>query len=355
VRPRMSAQSSALDLDPVLRPGPGAAGASATTRPPHGGKPRSRAVAVAASVAGLALLSFAAWWFYRSGPAGIRLEIRSTPSGAAISLDGAATPHRTPASIELRASPGRIGLSLDGYEAVDAAVDPVTGETARLEYRLTRLLQVDSDPPGARVILDGQETRHTTPAVIPVGKPSALELQLEGYEAAREAVTREALDAGKLFVKLTAAPSVGPGADAVEPAPNQVAVTLSGAYRFAVSGCGANSAASRTHALQVTPPCTLRLRAPDYFLDVMRTVTAKGGPQLELRSPALASVQLRSRHENCLLLVAGRAVGSPPVDLEIAAGTYSATLQCPDGEVLQTRTFEIDAGTSVRRIDEYLR
>jgi hypothetical protein len=303
-------------------------------------------------VAGAALLSFAAWWVLRSE--GIRLEIRSTPSGAAISLDGSPTRHLTPASIELAAFPARIGLSLDGYESVDATVDPVSGDAASLEYRLKRLLQVDSDPPGARVILDGQETNHVTPASIPMTGPSAIELQLEGYEAAREAVTTEALDAGTLFVKLTAAAAAEADGEAVD-APNQVAVTLSGGYRFAVSGCGANSPTSRTHTLQVTPPCTLRLRAPAYFLDVMRTVTVKAGPQIQLRAPALASVQLRSRHENCLLLVSGRAVGSPPVDLEIAAGSYSATLQCPDGEVLQTRTFEIEPGTSVRRIDDYLR
>ena len=76
---------------------------------------------------------------------------------------------------------------------------------------------------------------------------------------------------------------------------------------------------------------------------------------MDLVAPPLASVQLRSRHEDCTLHVGGRAVGTPPVDLELAAGNYSATLQCPDGQTLETRAFAVEAGKSVRRIDDYLR
>ena len=88
---------------------------------------------------------------------------------------------------------------------------------------------------------------------------------------------------------------------------------------------------------------------------MMQNVKAGPGEQINLTVPPLVSVQLRSRHENCQLLVGGRDVGSPPADVRIAAGKYSATLQCPDGQTLQTTTFDIDARQTVRRIDDFLR
>ena len=122
-----------------------------------------------------------------------------------------------------------------------------------------------------------------------------------------------------------------------------------------MSGCGANAPAAERHALKVTAPCTLRLRAPEFFLDAMRSVTAVAGGQVDLTAPPVSTVQLRSRHQDCTLHVNGRAVGSPPADVRIAAGSYSATLQCPDGQTLQTRSFEVAPGDTVRRIDDYLR
>ena len=114
------------------------------------------------------------------------------------------------------------------------------------------------------------------------------------------------------------------------------------------------SPAADRHTLKVASPCTLRLLAPGYFLDDERAVNAPGGGRLELAAPPLAKVQLRTRHLDCALLIDGRSLGFPPVDMELAAGTYSVTVQCKD-QTLQTKPFEIVAGTSVRRIDDYLR
>jgi hypothetical protein len=345
-----------VDIDPVRRGIPGAAGAS---RPTLGaGAPRRRGAALLGSATVLALAAGVVWIVFRTaGQTGVRMEIRSIPPGAVISFDGAATRHRTPASVDLEAPPRRIGLTLEGYESLDAPVEQARGEPITLQYQLRRLVQIDSDPPGARVILDGRDTGQVTPATIPISDPPpAMELQLDGYEVAREGITRETIDAGKLFVRLAMNPPVETKSDAeVAEDPGQVTVNLSGTYRFAVSGCGTTSQTSRNHSVSVMPPCTLRLRAPEYFLDVMRTITVKMGPQLDLRAPPLARVQLRSRYENCLLLVGGKAIGSPPVDIEIAAGTYTATLECPDGKTMETTSFEIQAGNPVRRIDEYLR
>jgi len=76
---------------------------------------------------------------------------------------------------------------------------------------------------------------------------------------------------------------------------------------------------------------------------------------VSLSGTCLVSVQLRSRYQNCTLYVDGRAVGSPPADLEMAVGTYRATIRCPDGQTYESNTFPIEAGLSNRKIDDYLR
>jgi hypothetical protein len=131
-----------------------------------------------------------------------------------------------------------------------------------------------------------------------------------------------------------------------------VAVHLTGGYPFEVSGCGKMSAAATDHDLEVTAPCTLRLRAAEYLLDSARTIDASGG-RVEITAPQLARVQLRSRYEWCTVILDGHAVGSPPIERELAAGSYIATIQCPD-KSYTTRAFFIDPGRSIRRLDEFL-
>jgi serine/threonine-protein kinase len=346
--------------DPMLRPArdvaPGAPGAPAV--PPVSARRRRGLWAGAGLVvvAGAAVILVVA--FVRPGaePRYV-LDIRSTPAGADISVDGSPVGERTPAVLTRPARPARIGLTLNGYAPLDEAVAATADPRVSLEYTLRRLLQVHSEPSGARIALEGRDTGLVTPAVVPLDRPypAAVDLQLEGYEPTRAAVTPDIIDGGAMTVRLIAVapPRAEPGDD-TSPRP-LVAVNVSGAYPFLVSGCGVDARASEKHAFNVAAPCTLRLRAPEYFLDVMRSVTARAGGRVELAAPPLANVQLRSRHQDCTLLVNGRAVGSPPVDLEIAAGSYNATLQCPDGQTLQSRTFEIEAGQPIRRIDDYLR
>jgi hypothetical protein len=112
------------------------------------------------------------------------------------------------------------------------------------------------------------------------------------------------------------------------------------------------SPAAARHDLEVAAPCTLRLRAPKYYLDEARRVTAVSG-RVEFAAPALARVQLRSKHEGCTLLLNDNAVGSPPVDLELAAGTYRVVIQCRD-RAYTIRALTIEPGQSSRRLDDFL-
>jgi hypothetical protein len=352
-------EEPAVDPDPVLRRDPGLPAASIPA--PALPQRRGRGWIWAGAGLGIAAAAVAAFFLLPGGLTGepsYVIAVRSTPPGAEISIDGAVTGRRTPADVTLGSRPSRIGLTLSGYAPVDEALAATADLQVTLEYTLQRLLQVHSQPPGARVVLDGRDTGLVTPASVTLGEPHPreVELRLDGHETAREPVSPDIVERGTMTMTLTAVPEEPPPVPVPSPAPAPtVTVTVTGAYRFSLSGCGVTQAVSQTHTVKVVAPCTLRLRAPDYFLDTMRTVTAVAGGRVELAAPPLGNVQLRSRHEDCTLLLGGRAVGSPPVDLEIAAGTYSAALQCPDGQTLQTKSFEIEAGKSTRRIDDYLR
>jgi hypothetical protein len=97
----------------------------------------------------------------------------------------------------------------------------------------------------------------------------------------------------------------------------------------------------------------LRLRASSVFLDVSRRIEASSG-QIDISAPQLARVQMRSRYEWCTLILNGRAVGAPPVDVDLVAGTYAATIQCPD-KSYSNPAVAIEPGRYVRRLDELLR
>jgi serine/threonine-protein kinase len=356
-RPRASA-TAPIDHDPVLRRAEELPPAAQSSKPASGSSRGRPLVWIAAGAAVLAAGTLAGVLFVQQAPAAPEyfVDVRSSPPGAEIVVDGARTGQQTPAVLRLPAPPARVGLTLDGYQSIDEPVAASFDSQRTLEYRLRRLLQVHSEPSGAQVVVDGQETGQVTPAAVPIGdpQPSTIELRLQGYESGRAPVTAALIEQGTLAVTLARAGGGGRGQAPAVASP-VVTVSLSGSYRFGVTGCGVSSPASETHTVEVSAPCTLRLRAPDYFLDTMRNVSAPRGGRVELSAPPLVKVQLRSRHQDCTLLVGGRAVGSPPVDLAIAAGSYTAALQCPDGQTLQSRAFEIEAGQSVRRIDDYLR
>ena len=143
-----------------------------------------------------------------------------------------------------------------------------------------------------------------------------------------------------------------PGGAPPPPAKPRVDVRVTGTYPFEVTGCGQSDGPATEHRLDVNPPCVLRLRSTQYHLDVSRSISATSG-RVDLAVPQLASVQLRSRYEWCTIILGGQAVGAPPVDLEVPAGTYSVSVQCPD-RTYTASELTIQPGRSTRRLDDLL-
>lgn len=127
----------------------------------------------------------------RGGP----LRVASSPIGARVMLDGAATNFRTPTTIAGLA-PGRhrLELTLHGHRnwvgevAVEAAAG--TSVAATLLPLATGSIAVESVPSGAALSIDGQDAALATPALVsrlPVGTHT-VQLRRDGYEVWSQAV-----------------------------------------------------------------------------------------------------------------------------------------------------------------------
>jgi serine/threonine-protein kinase len=325
-------------------------------------------VAGAAAVA-VALIAVLLWTQASSDPE-FRLDVRSEPPGASIAVDGVPLDDRTPALVSLDVKPARVRVTAPGYEAIEREAGAVSpGQPLLLSMTLRRLVRVESEPAGARILVDGRDTGLTTPAEIPMAMDATPSLRLESGQRLRGevTVTEAMVKSGVVKVPLAAGNPAAPGrAGGIESVPGNagetggranprttaVTVHVTGSYPFEVSGCGQSSPSAPAHELQVDAPCQVRLRAPKYYLDDVRTIGASAG-RVDMAAPQLARVQLRSKLEVCTVILNDQAVGSPPVDLELAAGTYRVAIQCPD-RTYTIRALTIEPGQSNRRLDDLL-
>jgi hypothetical protein len=120
-----------------------------------------------------------------------------------------------------------------------------------------------------------------------------------------------------------------------------VAVSLSAPYPFAVmDGSRTISAADTTHELPPQPNGkTLRLVAPDVFLDHPVRVDGGAEKRFEYSPPALGKIDIRAARGDCRILVGKRDLGFGPFPpVSAVAGNYQVSLACPDGQnpVIQT-------------------
>jgi serine/threonine-protein kinase len=156
---------------------------------------------IVASLIALAVAGFAAFATMRPGVESTAIEagsvsISSTPEGAAILLDGTRREERTPATIE-RLPLGRyaVTITMDGYAPFHGDIEltqenPGAEITATLERPSARALgmaRVVTDPPGARVLLDGHDTGQLTPATVAEIEPGiqhTIVVSLDGWVAA---------------------------------------------------------------------------------------------------------------------------------------------------------------------------
>ena len=124
-----------------------------------------------------------------------RLRIESTPPGAAITVDGAATGKVTPATIENLSvtSPHQIVLQLAGYNTVTFPAVRVEADStttlSRAFSRQTSPLTVVSQPAGAEIWIDGSQAGVTPHALerVSYGRHDVT-VRLDGYAEWSQAI-----------------------------------------------------------------------------------------------------------------------------------------------------------------------
>jgi hypothetical protein len=118
-----------------------------------------------------------------------KIAIESTPSGAAIWLDGTNTMKITPDTLEFADTDSHtVVLTLEGYEDYTTMVAATLGDTKTVNATLSAIqvakLAVESTPAGADIYVDGASTARTTPDTLEfdVSGNHDILLTLQGYE-----------------------------------------------------------------------------------------------------------------------------------------------------------------------------
>jgi serine/threonine-protein kinase len=121
------------------------------------------------------------------------LFIASQPPGADVFINGAKQSGQTPVTLPLAPGNYNLVLRLQGYEAYAGPIQIKSNVQTQLNIPLTEhnashvaWAQVESDPKGAEIFVDGNPTGQTTPARVQV--PSGthrIVLKLGGYQQAR--------------------------------------------------------------------------------------------------------------------------------------------------------------------------
>jgi hypothetical protein len=122
------------------------------------------------------------------------LFISSDPSGAAIYINGVNTNKTTPDTVEVDEGVVDVELKLNGYTDYTTQISVSAGQTSVLgPVQLVSFgsIVITSDPPGAAIILDGQNTGFGTPATISslVAGDYEIKLQLANHEEFTQVVT----------------------------------------------------------------------------------------------------------------------------------------------------------------------
>ncbi len=322
------------------------------TVPARGGR---RVLLTAAAAVALAVGGWVAWQTLGSddaaAPAGevtpttaaATLEVVSDPPGAEIWAGGAPTGLTTPAFVPLTGETGKVvDLELKRSGKVLARTQLVLGPALPRHWEPElaappQRFEIVSEPPGARVVLDGEPLAQPTPVAVELDpeKRHELTLELPGYEARRRGLSLADLtvaerEAGRLEFAL--AKAVPPGF-----------VRVAASYPVQVSADGRRLSGDRPSL----PPgrYQLELSAPSVFWRDRRTVEIASGETVELDAPRAVAVTVAATPSNCQVKIDGLDVGFVPASVQLAVGAHSFDFAWAGGQTLSV-TEEIRPDTT---------
>ena len=224
-----------------------------------------------------------------------------------------------------------LGLGLGGYlmfgrgtpQTPVAASAPVAAPAKSPEAppaSLDTTLKVSSEPTGATIILDGRDTRQSTPASISLkgAGPHRLQLAKKGFASKTVSLEAEDVRSGSVNYTLEEAKVV------------MVPITISSAYPVEVFDGGKSiSRPSDSHQLRLPAGTTIRVRNAEYLLDAAVRVDGK----TDYQAPALGYLTVLTRYETCNVKIGNKDVGYPPITkLPLVVGQYKVDVVCAAGQ-----------------------
>ncbi|MDQ3421512.1 MAG: PEGA domain-containing protein, partial [Acidobacteriota bacterium] len=182
------------------------------------------------------------------------------------------------------------------------------------------VIRIESTPPGAELVLNGQPTGEVTPAPVTFTGPGphTLRLSRRGFVSQEVSLTAADLKAPSLRYTLAAAEVP------------KVPVNITSAYPVAVM-VGRETLASSgvSHSLSVPSGTRLRIVSGEYLLDAAVVVS---GRAVAYTSPPLGKLTVLTKFETCKVKIGDRMLGFPPITrMPIVAGQYRIDIVCDSG------------------------
>jgi serine/threonine protein kinase len=267
-------------------------------------------------------------------PAPSPLVVNSTPPGADVLIDGQKV-GVTPYGI-VEPKDVSITLRLQGYQ--DRAISlsknawPVAVPSEKLEpapVSSSRTIAVQSVPPGATVLLDGQEFG-VTPAQLTLAdsKPHQLGLRLQGY--AEEKRTIDQTSPNNLTVPMQAAAEPG-------------FIKYVGQIPVVVFVDGKPAHGTSLEAEPGTHTVSIRARG-NALIRMSREVNVKSGDTSIIQQPAMGTLSIRANPSNCKIFVDGEFIDYPPItNLPVQTGTHAITFNWEKLSKKSTKSVVISA------------
>ncbi len=270
----------------------------------------------------------------------VKVTVRTDPPGGRVYLDDV----EAPAGILLLSRDDRgkhtVVAENDCFiEQVEYRLQDPAGEdtlTIPLKTHKIARVPVTSEPAGARILLDGEETGLVTPADLTLTRcdPHRVALKLKGYK-----------DVAQKLEDLTLPLKV-----ALEQIPEGW-VTIESDYPVDVFEDGRRIGTSGEPIKMLAGKHEVTLRNKDLFVERNLGIEIMGDKRVSRRAdlPGLGALTVLASPSNCRIFVNGTDIGVPPInDYELAAGTYTVrAVYVPTGEAKESAAV-IAAGGKAR-------
>ena len=261
---------------------------------------------------------------YLNHPAASSLRIETDPPGALVYVDGRS---RGGAPVAVDAEAGRsyaVRAVRSGYREAEQLVTAAAGDSpVRLHLdRLAATLAIETEPAGARVLIDGKETGKLTPATLelPPSAPLRLTLRKEGF--VESSVSTAAPPPGERAVYHTALPLQSTAALlTVATVPPTASVSVDGLVL---------APPAPSHDTFVAPGTRHKIKASaPGFVDGRTEVTIAGGEHKSLHLTLVEGGTLALRtNVAARVLVDDKAVGNAPIlPLGLSPGEHTLALR----------------------------